>query len=191
MTARPEKVRCGWATGALDAYHDTEWGVPTSDDRELFELLILEGAQAGLSWRTIFDRRDGYRRAFFGFDPVRVASMGPDDQGRLLEDPGIVRNRAKVAAAVGNAAAFVAIQEERGSFADWLWSWVDGRPVVGGWAKLDEVPASTSLSEAISKDLRRRGFRFVGPTIIYAYLQATGVVMDHLVGCFRYADLAG
>lgn len=191
VTITPADGRCAWATTPeMIAYHDHEWGVPTHDDRALFELLVLEGAQAGLSWRTILDRREGYRRAFHGFDPVEVAAMDAGEQARLLEDRGIVRNRAKVSAAVGNADAFLAVQAETGSFADWLWSWVDGKPVIGGWATLEEVPASTPLSEAVSKELRRRGFRFVGPTIVYAYLQATGVVMDHVVDCLLYAELA-
>lgn len=172
-------------------YHDTEWGVPTRDDRDLFELLILEGAQAGLSWSTVLQRREGYRRVFAGLDPVRVAAMGPDEQAAALLDPGIIRNRAKVTATVGNATAWLELAAEHGSFSEWLWAHVDGRPVVNRWARPDQVPTESPLSIAISTALRRRGFRFVGPTIIYAYLQATGVVMDHLTGCYRHQQLAG
>jgi DNA-3-methyladenine glycosylase I len=183
--------RCGWAgDGAMAIYHDTEWGVPTHDDRQLFELLTLEGAQAGLSWLTILKRREGYRRAFRDFDPVAVAAIDVDEQGRLLADPGIIRNAAKVRATVSNAQAFLALQAETGTFDAYLWSWVNGHPVVGGWTGDGDVPAVTPLSETISRDLRRRGFRFVGPTIVYAYLQATGVVMDHTRSCFRYAQLS-
>lgn len=175
----------------MEEYHDEEWGVPTHDDRVLFELLILEGAQAGLSWRSVLLRRSGYRRAFRSFDPQLVAAIDASEQASLLADPGIIRNRAKVASAVGNAHAFLDVQAASGSFATYLWDWVDGRPVVNRWAQPEQVPASTPLSEALSADLRRRGFSFVGPTICYAYLQATGVVMDHLTGCFRHAGLAG
>ena len=171
-------------------YHDEEWGVPTHDDQELFELLILEGAQAGLSWRSVLTRRDGYRKAFAGFDPATVAGMGPEVQAELLAEAGIIRNRAKVASAVSNAEAFVRVQAELGSFDAYLWGWVGGRPLCNFWERSSDVPAMTELSEALSADLRRRGFRFVGPTICYAYLQATGVVMDHLTSCFRYAELA-
>lgn len=181
--------RCGWAgtDPLMVAYHDEEWGVPTRDDRALFEFLILEGAQAGLSWRSVLVRRDGYRRVFAGFDPTRVAAMAPGD---LLADPGIIRNRAKVASAVTNASAFMAVAEEHGSFAEFLWDRVDGSPVVNHWEDLGQVPVSTPLAADLSADLRRKGFSFVGPTIIYAYLQATGVVMDHLTGCFRHAQLS-
>jgi DNA-3-methyladenine glycosylase I len=169
----------------MTAYHDEEWGVPTHDDRMLFELLTLEGAQAGLSWRTVLGRRDGYRRAFADFDPVAVAAMTEANQAALLADPGIIRNRAKIASTVTNAQSFLAVQAEAGSFDQWLWAWVDGTPVVNRWKRMEEVPASTPLSEGLSRELRRRGFRFVGPTICYAYLQACGVVNDHLAGCPR------
>ena len=185
------RVRCDWA-GAdplMVGYHDHEWGAPTTDDRALFELLILEGAQAGLSWRTVLHRREGYRRAFAGFDPRVVAAMGPDDQATLLADPGIIRNRAKVASAVRNAAAFVDLAAEAGSFADWLWGAVDGEPVIGRWTAAVEIPVTTPLAGRLSADLRRRGFNFVGPTIVYSLLQSAGVVMDHLTGCFRYREL--
>jgi DNA-3-methyladenine glycosylase I len=185
-------TRCDWAgTGRMRDYHDREWGTPTHDDRELFEFLVLEGAQAGLSWRSVLDRRDGYRRVFRGFDPAAVAAMGEVDQARALADDGIIRNRAKVASTVTNAVAFLAVQAERGSFDDYLWAWVDGVPRVNRWVSTGQLPASTPLSEALSRDLRRRGFRFVGPTICYAYLQAAGLVMDHVTSCFRYEQLSG
>jgi len=171
------------------AYHDGEWGVPSRDDRHLFELLVLEGAQAGLSWSTILHKRDGYRRAFADFDADQVAQFGPGDVERLLADPGIVRNRLKVTAAIDNARAVLAVREERGSLADYLWEFVGGEPIVGRFRSLGEVPAETAESRAMSKDLKRRGFRFVGPTICYAFMQATGMVDDHVTSCFRYAEL--
>jgi DNA-3-methyladenine glycosylase I len=185
--------RCPWpATDPLMvAYHDHEWGVPVHDDRTLFEFLTLEGAQAGLSWTTILRKREGYRAAFDGFDPEKVAGYGPDKVAELLANPGIVRNRAKVAAAIGNAKAFLAVQQEHGSFDRYIWSFVDGRPIQNAWTRLDQMPAVTPLAETISRDLKVRGFRFVGPTIIYAHLQATGMVNDHLVSCFRYRELNG
>ena len=177
--------RCPWAEGsdAYRAYHDDEWGIPSHDDRHLFEMLILEGAQAGLSWSTILNKRDNYRRAFDGFDAKRIARYDERKVAALLDDPGIVRNKLKVNAAVKNARAFLAVQEERGSFDSYLWSWVDGSPVVNHPRALGDLPASTDLSDAISKDLKKRGFTFVGSTIVYAYLQAVGVVDDHVVGC--------
>lgn len=183
----PEITRCPWAgTDPLYvAYHDEEWGVPSRDDRHLFEMLILEGAQAGLSWLTILRKREGYRRAFEGFDPAKVALFGPGDVERLLADPGIVRNRLKVESAIDSAKAFLALQREKGSFADWLWAYVDGKPLQSSLREMREVPAKTPLAEVISKDLRKRGFRFVGPTIVYAYMQAVGLVNDHLVTCPR------
>ena len=168
------------------AYHDGEWGVPSRDDRHLFELLVLEGAQAGLSWSTILHKREGYRQAFEGFDVERVARFGERDVERLLADPGIVRNRLKVQSAVANARAVLDVQEEHGSLTDYLWDFVGGEPIVGGFASLAEVPAETAESRAMSKDLKRRGFRFVGPTICYAFMQATGMVDDHVTSCFRY-----
>jgi DNA-3-methyladenine glycosylase I len=180
--------RCDWASGGnerMRRYHDEEWGVPVHDDRQLFAKLVLDGAQAGLSWQTILDRQEGYRRAFDGFDPVRMAAYGEADQARLLADPGIIRNRAKVRSAIGNAHAFLRLQEEEGSFARWLWAFVGGEPVRNRWRRQSQVPAETPLSQAISKELRRRGFSFVGPTIVYAWLQAVGVIDDHLTGCFR------
>jgi DNA-3-methyladenine glycosylase I len=168
------------------AYHDEEWGVPSRDDRRLFELLTLEGAQAGLSWATILRKREGYRAAFAGFDPEVVARFGTRDVERLLGDAGIVRNRLKVESAVNNAARVLEAQDEHGSLAAYLWSFVDGEPLVGGWRALAEIPAETAESRAMSKDLKRRGFRFVGPTVCYAFMQAAGLVDDHVVTCFRF-----
>jgi len=164
-------------------YHDDEWGVPSHDDRHLFEMLLLEGAQAGLSWSTVLNRRDGYRKAFDGFDPRRVAAFDADRLAALLSDPGIVRNRLKVASTVTNARAFLAVQEEHGTFADYLWGWVGGVAIVNYPTDLGELPPHTELSDRLSKDLKRRGFTFVGSTIVYAFLQAVGVVDDHVVGC--------
>jgi DNA-3-methyladenine glycosylase I len=183
--------RCRWARDPLDVvYHDQEWGVPVHADRRLFELLILEGAQAGLSWSTILRKRAAYRRAFAGFDPRRVASFGPRDVRRLLADEGIVRNRAKVRAAIANARAFLAVQAEHGSFAAYLWSFVNGRPVQGRRRAPRDVPAETETSRALSADLRARGFGFVGPTICYAFMQAVGLVNDHTRDCFRHDVVA-
>ena len=171
------------------AYHDEEWGVPLHDDRRLFELLTLEGAQAGLSWSTILNKREGYRRVFAGFDPAAVAGFRPRQVARLLEDPGIVRNRLKVESAVANAGRVLEVQDELGSFDAYLWSFVGGVPIVGGWRSLDELPAETDVSRALSRDLKRRGFRFVGPTVCYALMQAVGMANDHTVDCFRFAEL--
>ena len=175
----------------MEAYHDAEWGVPVHDDRTHFEFLVLEGAQAGLSWATVLKRREGYREAFAGFDPQKVARFTPGRVEKLLADPGIIRNRAKVAATVANARAFLAVQDEAGSFDAYIWGFVDGQPKVNRWRRIEQLPATSAESEALSKDLRRRGFRFVGPTIVYAHLQAAGLVNDHLVGCFRHAELTG
>jgi len=185
--------RCAWAGGdPLNvAYHDLEWGVPQRDDRALFELLCLEGAQAGLAWITILRKRDGYRHAFEGFDPQRVAAYGEDDVERLLADPAIVRNRAKVRATIGNARAVLRLAEEGGGLAAYLWSFVDGTPIQNQWVQTDSVPAETDLSRTVSRDLRKRGFSFVGPTIVYAFMQSAGLVNDHLVHCFRHAELSG
>ena len=172
------------------AYHDTEWGVPLHDDRALFELLILEGAQAGLSWTTILNRREGYRNAFAGFDLATVAGFGPSDEARLLADAGIIRNRAKVRSAIGNAQAVLQVAAEQGSLDRYIWSFVDGRSVQNRWQRLGELPAETDASRAISRELRRRGFSFVGPTICYAFMQSAGLVNDHQIGCFRYAEVA-
>ena len=181
-------TRCEWAAGAdelMRAYHDEEWGVPSHDDRHLFEMLTLEGAQAGLSWSTILRKREGYQRAFAGFDPAVVAGFGTKDVERLLDDPGIVRNRLKVESTVNNAARVLDVQEELGSLDAYLWEFVDGEPIVNRPRTLAELPSETELSKAISKDLKRRGFRFVGPTGIYAFMQTVGMVDDHTVGCFR------
>jgi len=180
--------RCEWATGGDElmlAYHDEEWGVPAHDDRHLFEMLTLEGAQAGLSWSTILRKREGYRRAFAGFDPKVVARCSQKDVERLLTDPAIVRNRLKVESTVNNAARVLEVQESEGSLGAYLWSFVDGTPIVNRWTSLADLPAETELSKALSKDLKRRGFRFVGPTVIYAFMQAVGMVDDHTVTCFR------
>jgi DNA-3-methyladenine glycosylase I len=172
------------------AYHDDEWGVPSHDDRHLFELLTLEGAQAGLSWATILRKRAGYRRAFAGFDPQAVAGFGTRDVERLLGDAGIVRNRLKVESTVANARAVLALQEELGSLDAYLWGFVEGAPIVGRRRSLGDLPAETAESRALSKDLKRRGFRFVGPTVCYAFMQAVGLVNDHTLGCFRLSELA-
>ena len=172
------------------AYHDEEWGVPLHDDRQLFELLVLEGAQAGLSWSTILKKRDGYRRAFDRFDAERVARFGADDVDRLLQDASIVRNRAKIEAAIANARATLAVREEHGSLDAYLWSFVGGSALVNRRQALGEIPAETAESKALSKDLKRHGFRFVGPTICYAFMQSAGLVNDHVVDCFRYDEVA-
>ncbi len=182
--------RCEWArTDLTIAYHDQEWGTPVHDDRTLFEFLILEGAQAGLSWETILKKRDRYRLVFDGFDARRIAAYDAGKIDRLLADPGIVRNRLKVAAAVRNAAAFLEIQAECGSFDAYLWRFVGGRPVRNRWHSPTEVPARTAESDALSRDLSRRGFTFVGSTICYAFMQAVGMVNDHLAECFRYKEI--
>jgi len=184
----PEPSRCPWPAGdpLMLRYHDEEWGVPVHDERKHFEFLILEGAQAGLSWTTILRKREGYRAAYRGFDPAAVARFTEKSVARLLADPGIVRNRAKIGSSIRNARAFLAVQREFGSFDRYLWGFVDGKPVVNRWTELSQIPASTPLSDRVSKDLKQRGFSFVGTTIIYAHLQAVGVVNDHLVGCFRH-----
>ena len=185
--------RCEWVPEAEPlyvAYHDDEWGVPEHDDRRLFELLTLEGAQAGLAWITILRKREGYRRAFASFDPAAVAAFDDARVEELLQDPGIVRNRLKVESTVANARAVLGVQEELGSLDAYLWQFVGGEPRVNGWRTLAELPAETAESKAMSKDLKRRGFRFVGPTVCYAFMQAAGLVNDHVVGCFRYAELA-
>lgn len=183
----PTLPRCGWATSdpLYLAYHDDEWSVPVHDDRRLFEMLILEGAQAGLSWITILKRREGYRRAFHGFDPERIARYGKRDVTRLLADPGIIRNRAKVEATVKNARAALDLIEETGSLDRFLWQFVGGKPKINHWQTLKEIPAETTESKAMSKELKRRGFGFVGPTICYAFMQAVGMVDDHVQGCFK------
>lgn len=184
-------TRCSWAASPLAiAYHDDEWGVPVRDDRKLFEFLILEGAQAGLSWETILRKRDHYRRVFDGFDPEKVARYGAARKRRLLADPGIVRNRAKVDSAVLNARRFLEVQEDFGSFARYVWDFVDGKPVQGRRRRMADIPARTTVSDALAKDLKQRGFKFVGSTIMYAFMQAIGMANDHVTGCFRYRKLA-
>ncbi len=186
-------TRCRWAEGvSLEyiRYHDEEWGVPVHDDRTQFEFLILEGAQAGLSWSTILNKREGYRKAFADFDPEKVARFTKKRVEKLLQDPSIVRNRLKVESTVSNAKAFLDVQEEFGSFSDYIWGFVDGRPLQNRWKKDGDVPATSPESDALSKDLKKRGFRFVGSTIIYAHMQATGMVNDHVTGCFRYRPCA-
>lgn len=185
-----ELKRCPWAKGEEYAlYHDEEWGVPIHDDDLLFEFLILEGAQAGLSWVTILKKRDNYRRAFDQFDPTVVAKYGKKKQASLLGDAGIVRNRLKIESAISNAKAFLSVREEYGSFDDFIWNFVGGKPQQNSWRVIDEVPAHTPASDAMSKELKRRGFRFVGSTICYAFMQAAGMVNDHLVDCFRHKQL--
>lgn len=191
MKSLAEKTRCPWPVDELYiSYHDTEWGVPVHDDRMLFEFLILEGAQAGLSWHTILKKRENYRKAFDHFDPQKVARYNEARLARLLADPGIVRNRLKIAAAVRNAKAFLAVQEEFGSFDRYIWRFVGGQPIINHRRSMKEVPASTPESDAMSRDLKQRGFTFVGSTICYAHMQATGMVNDHLVTCFRHKELS-
>jgi DNA-3-methyladenine glycosylase I len=193
MASTQTKTRCAWCgTDPLYVeYHDTEWGVPVRDDRKLFEFLILEGAQAGLSWLTILRKREGYRKAFADFDPQKVARFTPARVERLLQDPSIVRNRLKVESSVSNARAFLKVQDEFGSFSDYIWRFVDGKPIVNRFKSMKDVPAKTEVSDAVSKDMKKRGFRFVGSTIVYAHMQATGMVNDHMVDCFRYRKLGG
>ena len=186
------KKRCAWVNDdpLYLSYHDREWGVPARDDRHLFEMLILEGVQAGLSWYTVLKKRENYRRALDGFDASRIARYGAAKRRALLKDAGIIRNRLKIEAAVLNARAFLGVCEEQGSFARYIWGFVDGRPVQNRWRRQSDVPASTPLSDALSKDLKRRGFKFVGTTICYAYMQAVGLVNDHILTCFRHAEVA-
>jgi len=187
---RPDIQRCPWAQTPLGIqYHDREWGVPQHDDRVLFEFLVLEGAQAGLSWSTILEKRAHYRRVFDNFDARKVARYDARKVRQLLADPGIARNRLKVAAAIHNAKAFLAVQKEFGSFDGYLWRFVGGRPIRNAWKTLKQVPARTPASDALSRDLLDRGFKFVGPTICYAFMQAIGMVNDHLVSCFRYSEI--
>jgi DNA-3-methyladenine glycosylase I len=188
-----EKKRCPWAfpDELYMRYHDREWGRPLKNNRKLFELLVLEGAQAGLSWHTILKRREGYREAFDGMDPEAMARYTERDIRRLMEDTRIIRNRRKIESAVGNARAYLRMMEGPLSFSQWLWNRVDGKPLINHFAAMGEVPASTPLSESISRELKKRGFSFVGPTIVYAFLQSAGLVNDHLVDCFRHPDFAG
>lgn len=189
---RPKRKRCAWAEGGSQdmlRYHDTEWGVPVHNDRKLFEFLILEGAQAGLSWRTILDRRKGYCRAFSGFDARKVACYTKRDAKRLLNDPGIIRNRLKIEAAIENARRFLCVKKEFGSFDRYIWQFVGGKPIRNRFRKIRDLPGQTRESREMSRDLRKRGFRFVGPTICYAFMQAVGMVNDHTTDCFRYREI--
>ena len=186
-----QPVRCPWCGDEplYVAYHDEEWGVPCHNDKKLFEFLILEGAQAGLSWLTVLKKRDGYRRAFADWDVEKIAGFSDDDLARLRDNPDIIRNRLKIAAARQNARAFIAIRDEFPSFADYLWRFTDGKTIHNHWPTMAEIPAATAISDQLSKDLKRRGFTFVGSTICYAFMQAMGLVNDHLVDCFRYRQL--
>lgn len=188
-----EISRCEWCLGSdlYRQYHDEEWGVPVHDDQKLFEFLILEGAQAGLSWSTILNKRENYRKAFDGFDPEKVVRYTPARIQKMLQDPGIVRNRLKVESAVSNAYAFLKVQAEFGSFDAYIWDFVDGKPIQNAWKSLKQLPATTEISDRLSKDLKKRGFRFVGSTIMYAHMQATGMVNDHVTDCFRHRELGG
>ncbi|OHB25342.1 MAG: DNA-3-methyladenine glycosylase [Desulfuromonadaceae bacterium GWB2_53_15] len=192
MNEKSEIVRCVWAGSdpLYRGYHDLEWGVPVHDDRLLFEFLTLEGAQAGLSWITILRKREAYRSAFAGFDPAVVAAFDDTRQAELLTNAGIVRNRLKIASTIGNARAFLAVQEEFGSFDAYLWRFVEGKPIRNAWNSLAQLPASTPVSDAMSRDLKKRGFRFVGSTICYAFMQAVGMVNDHTSECFRWQELS-
>jgi len=186
--------RCDWCSNSYDEYilyHDLEWGVPVHDDPTHFEFLILEGAQAGLSWSTILKRREGYRKAFANFDPEKVARFDEKKIASLLTDTGIIRNRQKIFSAVNNARKFIKIQNEFGSFDRYIWGFVDGKPVINAWKTMRQLPASTSISDQLSKDLKARGFTFTGSTIVYSHMQATGLVNDHIIDCFRYRELAG
>lgn len=185
---KDSKIRCGWCLKFDEyiRYHDEEWGLPVHDDRIHFEFLLLEGAQAGLSWATVLKKREGYRKAFADFDPTKVARFSAAKIEKLLQNPAIIRNRQKVVAAVNNAKRFLEVQKEFGSFDRYIWGFVDGRPIINRWKTLGEIPATTAQSDALSKDLIRRGFKFVGSTVIYAHMQACGLVNDHLVNCWRY-----
>lgn len=190
MNDKP-KTRCSWSTHKqIDQdYHDAEWGVPVHDDRLLFEFICLEGAQAGLSWTTILAKRENYKKAFYDFDAKKIIRYVPSKIDKLLQDPGIVRNKLKVNSVVTNAHAFLAIQKEFGSFDAYIWSFVNGKPIINKWKKMADVPVSTDISDALSKDLKKRGFKFIGTTICYAFMQAVGMVNDHTIDCYRYKDL--
>lgn len=191
MTSEDNKTRCDWCLGSelYIKYHDEEWGVPVFDDRKQFEFLVLESAQAGLSWLTVLKKRENYRLQYDGFDPLKIINYSDNKIEKMLNDPGIIRNRKKIEASINNAEKFLKIVEEYGSFCDYLWSYVNHRPVVNIWEKLSQVPATTKLSDRISKDLKSRGFKFLGSTIIYAHLQAVGIVNDHLITCFRHDEI--
>ncbi len=184
--------RCAWAEGKgplYETYHDTEWGVPVYDDQKLFEFIVLESAQAGLSWQTVLNKREGYRKAFKNFDPKKVAKMTPAEQTKLLLNPGIIRNRLKIAATITNAEAFLRIQKEFGSFTTYMWHWVDGKPIDAKRQAMSDVPAVTDLAIMMAKDLKKRGFKFLGPTVWYAHMQAVGIVNDHTIDCFRHKQI--
>lgn len=184
------KNRCSWPKSDLDiCYHDEEWGVPVYDDRVLFEFLILEGAQAGLSWETVLKKRENYRKAFHQFNPVKVAKMTPDDVDRLMQDAGLIRHRRKLETTITNAQLFLEVQKEFGSFSNYLWRFVGGKPIQNRWKSLDEIATTTPQSDAMSKDLKKRGFKFVGSTICYAYMQGVGLVNDHITSCFRHKEV--
>ena len=189
----PDLIRCPWAMKSEQEirYHDEEWGVPCREDSRQFEFVTLEAAQAGLSWAVILNKREGYRRAFAGFDPVKVAEFTPADVERLVADAGIVRNRLKIEAAINNARRFLEVATRHGSFANYLWDFVDGQPVCNAWTELGQIPDTTPLSDKVSKDLKKKGFKFMGSTVVYAHLQATGLVNDHLVSCFCYEEVRG
>jgi DNA-3-methyladenine glycosylase I len=193
MAAEQGRARCAWVGDdpLYRRYHDEEWGVPLHNDQKLFELLILEGFQAGLSWRTILHKREAFRRAFKGFDPARVAWFSERKLRELEKGASIVRNRQKIRAAVTNAQAFIEVKQEFGSFDRYAWRFVGGKPIIGRWQRITDVPSTSPEAEALSRDLKRRGFKFVGPTIVYAFMQACGMVLDHTVDCFRFAELAG
>lgn len=186
-----EKIRCGWCVGdpLYESYHDHEWGVPLKDDAAIFEFLILETFQAGLSWITILRKRENFRKAFENFDYKKIANYSEEKIAELMQDSGIIRNGAKIRASVSNARAFMKVQEDFGNFSDYIWSFVNGSPVQNDWEHLKEVPATTKVSEALSKDLKKRGFKFVGPTVVYAHMQATGMVNDHVTQCFRHKEV--
>jgi len=186
-----QKNRCGWCLGnaLYEKYHDQEWGVPIFEDRLLFEFLVLETFQAGLSWITVLKKREYFRKAFDHFDYSKIATYGDHKEDDLLSNPGIIRNRLKIAATIHNAKAFMEIQKERGSFSNYIWDFVSGKPLINHYKKLEEIPAFTPLAEKISKDLKQRGFKFVGPTVVYAHMQATGMVNDHLTACFRHSQV--
>lgn len=185
------KKRCAWSSGdqLYEEYHDTEWGKPLYDDNMLFEFLILEGFQAGLSWITILRKRENFRKAFSNFDAKKIAKYGQKDFDRLIQDAGIIRNKLKINSAVSNAQAFLDVQKEFGSFSDYFWGFTDGKPIVNKWKEMGQIPAKTELAETISKDMKKRGFKFVGPTIIYAHMQATGMVNDHIMSCPRWSEV--
>ena len=187
----PPLKRCEWCESSdlYRTYHDTEWGIPSFADLKHFEFLVLESAQAGLSWITILKKRENYRRAYDGFDPVKVARYGEKKKNALLADPGIVRNRLKIEASINNAVCFLELQKEFGSFSDYIWAFTKGKPIMGKWKTLAEIPAKTDLSDLIAADLKKRGFKFLGSIILYSHMQATGIVNDHLAGCFRYREL--